>query len=177
MPTNRSTSIEGTEQDDWVVLGKVSGQFGVHGWIKVYSYTSPRENILQYREWYLKRSGEWVAHRLKGGKSHGKGVIARLDGCDNRDHAIELMDAEVAIRPEQLAETGEDEFYWRDLEGLQVVTLEGVELGKVDYLFETGANDVMVVRGKGEMLLPFIEQVIREVDLDNGVIRVDWDEE
>jgi 16S rRNA processing protein RimM len=162
-------------QAEWAVLGHVSGLFGVRGWIKVYSHTSPKENILNHRSWYLNRDGQWLEYRLKQGKTHGKGIVAALEGVDDRDQAAALNGAEIAIPRNRLPEIPADEYYWCDLEGKRVVNLQGIELGRVDHLFETGANDVMVVKGERQHLLPFVAQVIKEVDLDGDLISVDWD--
>ncbi|WP_456446527.1 ribosome maturation factor RimM [Thiolapillus sp.] len=162
-----------------VTLGHVSGLHGVQGWLKVYSDTRPREGILDYPTWYLRRGQNWEAVALQHGRRQGKLVLAKLQGCNDRKTARELLGADIAVRRSQLPENlADDEFYWADLEGLQVVTLEGVELGRVSWLMETGANDVLVVQGERERLLPWIwEQVIRDVDLKAGRILVDWDPE
>ncbi len=161
----------------WVILGRISGLFGVRGWVKVYSHTSPRTNILEYKTWYLSRADGWEAVRLRAGKAHGKGIVAHLEGYDDRDLAAELLQTDIAVPREQLPQSGTESFYWTDLEGLRVETTDGVDLGAVDHLFETGSNDVMVVKGERERLIPFIDQVIVAVDLDAGVITADWDPE
>jgi len=102
-------------------------------------------------------------------------VVAKLAGYDDRDQAGQLIGAEIAIRLEQLPPLKKGEYYWAQLVGLEVVNLAGERLGKVDHLFDTGANDVMVVRNGRERWLPATADVIREVDLEAGVIRVDWD--
>ena len=146
--------------------------------MRVFSYTQPRENIVYYRPWYLNREGEWQEHELAEGRVHGKGVVARLAGCENRDQAGSLIGTEVGIRRGQLPATRPGEYYWSDLLGLKVVTLNGALLGTVDHLLETGANDVLVVRGEREHLIPFVmERVVDEVDLEAGEIRVDWDKD
>ena len=162
---------------EWTVLGRVSGLFGVRGWVKVFSHTSPKENILSYKTWYLKDADGWHPFELDQGRIHGKGIVAALKGVADRDQAAGLLEAEIAIPRDQLPQTAQDEYYWADLEGLRVINLDGVELGRVDYLFETGANDVMVVKGRKQRLLPFIGQVVAGVDLAAGVITVDWDPE
>jgi 16S rRNA processing protein RimM len=162
-------------ETDWAVLGRVSGLFGVRGWVKVFSHTSPKENILNYPAWFLFREGEWREYKLKQGKTQGKGIVALLEGVDDRNQAAELTGADIAVRRDQLPEISPDEYYWSDLEGRRVVTETGIELGRVDHLFETGANDVMMVKGERDHLLPFIGQVIKEVDLDGDLITVDWD--
>ena len=159
----------------WVRLGRVSGVFGVRGWIKVFSDTSPPVNILHYRRWYLQRGGNWEAHKLVDGRPHGKGIVARLQGCDHRDQAVLLVGADVAVPREQLPDALEGEYYWTDLEGLKVVTLGGIELGRIDHLFKTGSNDVMVVKGDRQRLLPFTDTVVCDVKLREGLLIVDWD--
>lgn len=155
-----------------LVLGRIIGLYGVRGWVRVFSETEPRQNILTYRPWYL----DGVAHTVAEGRLHGKGVVARLAGCEDRDAAALLLNREIAIRRDQLPPPRPDEFYWADLEGLAVHTADGQDLGLVDHLFATGANDVLVVRGERERLLPFVwGQVIEDVDFVSGVIRVHWD--
>ena len=159
----------------WVILGRISGLFGVRGWVKVFSHTSPRSNILEHKTWYLLTAGGRERIRLKAGRVHGKGIVAQLEGFDDRDRAAELLGTDIAVPREQLPQAAEGEYYWTDLEGLRVQTLKGEELGRIDHLFETGSNDVMVVKGERERLIPFIDQVISAVDLEAGVITVDWD--
>lgn len=161
-----------------VALGRINGHFGVKGWVKVYSHTQPKEQIVKYSPWLLKQGGEWRSIRVLEGKAHSKTVIARLDGIDSRELAESLIGAEIAINRDQMQPAAEGEYYWLDLIGLQVENLAGEELGEVRNLMETGANDVLVVRGERERLIPFVQgQFIKEVDLDNGKIRVDWDPE
>lgn len=147
--------------------------------MRIYSYTRPRENIVRYPTWYLQhRDGSWHETRLAEGRQHGKGVIARLADCVDRDQARALTGREIGISRDELPATEPGEFYWRDLQGLSVVTLTGERLGTVDHLIETGANDVLVVEGDRERLIPFVMgQVIVRVDLDEGEIQVDWDKD
>jgi 16S rRNA processing protein RimM len=157
-----------------LVVGRISGVYGVRGWVKVFSETDPRENILAYRPWYLGESGR--PRKVAEGRRHGKGLVARLEGCEDRDQAAALVAQEIAVRRDQLPPTRGDEFYWADLEGLAVITLDGIHIGRVDRLFATAANDVLVVKGDRERLLPFVwGQVVREVDFELGQMRVDWD--
>ncbi len=159
----------------YITLGRISGLYGVKGWVKVFSHTSPLTNILKYTEWYLKIDDSWQEFQLETGKAHGKGVVAKLVDIDDRDVAASLINMEIAIPRDQLPDLGDREFYWTDLEGLLVRTTGGVELGRLDHLFETGANDVMVVKGERQRLLPYIDQVVKEVDIDAGIMSVDWD--
>jgi 16S rRNA processing protein RimM len=142
----------------------------------VFSYTQPREAILDYDRWYLKRKGEWQATAISEGKRHGKTVIAHFEGVDDRDEAAAFINCEIAIERDALPEAEDGSYYWADLEGLRVVHRDGTELGRVAYLMETGANDVLVTEGERERLIPFVaDKVILDVDLDEGVISVDWE--
>ena len=162
---------------DVILMGRVAGLFGVKGWVKVHSYTRPREAILDYDTWQLKLAGSWREFEVAEGRMQGAGVIARLKGIEDRDAAARLVGVDIAIDRPQLPALKRGEVYWADLEGMKVINLDGVEFGTVSYLFETGANDVMVVQGERERLLPYIASVIREVDLANRTVRVDWDKD
>lgn len=170
------TTTEGDEQR-FVTLGRVTAAHGIQGWVKVVSDTSPRENIVRYSPWYLGPAGGRRAWEVRAGRLQGKGVVAKLGGCNDRDTAEGLVGYEIAVPRAQLPPTTvEGEFYWADLVGLRVETLDGVVLGQVERLFETGANDVIVVAGDRERLVPYLwQRVVREVDLKAGVMRVDWD--
>ncbi|NOX09414.1 MAG: ribosome maturation factor RimM [Gammaproteobacteria bacterium] len=166
------------DTDQLVVLGRISGLYGVRGWVKVFSYTEPRENILNYKPWYIRSGAHWQVVELAEGKRHGKGVVARLADCTDRDVAAGWMDKDIAIHRDQLPKTAPGEYYWSDLTGLQASTLEGVALGVVDHLISTGANDVLVIKGNKEHLVPFIQgQYVSAIDLVAGTIKVDWDPE
>ncbi len=159
-----------------VVLGRISGLFGVRGWVKVYSYTEPREAVLGYGRWLLSAKDGWREATVAEGQRHGKTIIARIAGVADRDEAAELVGTEIAVPRDEMPETASGQYYWSDLEGLRVVHRDGTELGRVAYLFETGANDVMVVKGEQERLIPFVmDKVVLGVDLDKGEIDVDWE--
>ena len=159
-----------------VVLGRISGLFGVRGWVKVYSYTDPREAVLDYDRWLLSGTNGWREATVAEGQRHGKTIIARLDGCIDREQAAQLVGTEIAVPRDELPEAEQGRFYWSDLEGLRVVHRDGTELGRVAYLLETGANDVLVVDGEQERLIPFVmDKVILDVDLENDRIEVDWE--
>jgi len=159
-----------------VILGRISGLFGVKGWVKVYSYTEPREAVLNYDRWLLSGKNGWQEATVAEGQRHGKTVIVRITGYDDRDQAVGLIGTEIGVPRDELPEADSDHYYWSDLEGLSVVHRDGTELGKVDHLLETGANDVMVVKGETERLVPFVmDKVVLGVDLAKGEIRVDWE--
>lgn len=159
-----------------VVLGRIVGAFGVRGWVKVFSYTDPREAVLNYEGWLLGRNGNWEAATVAEGQRHGKSVIARLDGVDDRDKAEALRGIEIGVARDELPKAGDDQFYWSDLQGLKVVHRDGTELGTIDHLLETGAHDVMVVKGEKETLIPFVmHDVVLDVDLSGRQVTVDWE--
>ena len=142
----------------------------------MFSYTQPREAILEHRRWYLRQGADWASARVSEGKRHGKSVIARLAGVQDRDEAAAQVGCDIAVARKDLSEAEEGTYYWTDLEGMRVVHRDGTELGTVAYLMETGANDVMVTEGERERLIPFIkETVILDVDFDKNVISVDWE--
>jgi len=158
-----------------ITLGRISGVFGVKGWVKVLSYTEPRDNIVRFPIWTLRRHGVDSRIEIEDGRSHGGGVVAKLRGIDDRDRARELIGTDVVIDRSALPECGPGEYYWTDLEGLEVRTPGGERLGVVDHLLATGGNDVLVLAGVPERLIPFVVgEVILGVDLDAGVIVADW---
>jgi 16S rRNA processing protein RimM len=165
--------------DKRVLVGRIVGLFGVDGWVKVESYTEPRERILKYRPWLVKSAaGETEIAQVRG-RTQGKGLVAALPQVEDRDAAVAWVGAEIWVRRSALPRAKRGEYYWVDLEGLDVVTCDDVALGKVSHLFATGANDVLVVRdGERERMIPFVlEQFVREVDLASSRIVVDWDPE
>ena len=159
-------------------VGKISGVFGIKGWVKVFSFTNFKENILNYSPWLLKKGSETRTIKVLDGQLQGKTVVAQLDGVNDRDQAASYMGWDVFITPEQLPNAAENEYYWSDLIGLQVETSLGIHLGVVESLMETGANDVVIVKGDRERAIPFLQgQVIINIDLDTRKMIVDWDPE
>ena len=159
--------------DRLIVVGKIVGLYGVQGWVKLESYTQPRTQIFSYRPW---RVGETEIDQAQG-REQGKGLVGRLSGYDDRDTAATLIGASIRIPRSALPKPTPGEFYWADLEGLDVVNRQGVALGAVTHLFSTGANDVMVVKdGPRERMIPFVQgQFVDTVDMERSTITVDWD--
>ncbi len=182
--SNHSPHQQDDEAPEKIVLGRITGVYGVKGWVKVFSYTEPMEAIVDYSPWLIRaenrKNAPWTKVKLKAGKRHAKTVVARLEHCNDRDEAMSYIGTEIAIELEQLeALKGKDEYYWRDLLGLRVVNQQGIELGVVKSLMETGANDVLVVFSEAEnkeRLIPWVmHNAIIAVDLEKGTIEVDWD--
>ncbi len=179
------------DKDDILTFGKISGVFGVKGWVKIFSHTSPRQQILKYSPLYLRKKNatgkgregrdSWQAIKVLKGHKQGKAVVAQLEGVDDRDQAFSMIGIEIGIKRDQLPKLSNNNFYWTDLEGVSVFTIDDEELGVVDWVFSTGSNDVLVVKcisgekGK-EYMVPWIkDDVIKSVDLDESRIVVDWD--
>lgn len=161
---------------DLINVGKISGVFGVKGWLKVFSFTEPRDNILSYQHWLLKKGSQDKSVKVMRGQLQGKGVVVEVEGVKDRDQALALMGWGIYITHEQLPPPSTGEYYWVDLVGLEVETLEGLQLGKVDSLLETGANDVLIIQGERERAVPFLQgQTVKLIDLAARKMIVDWD--
>jgi len=164
-------------QDDTelIEVGHILGVHGVNGQVKVFSNTSPRENIVKYTPWLIEHEGLTNVVSISG-QTQGKNVIARIEGVSDRDQAADMIGAKIFIRKNQLPDLEEGDYYWSQLEGLRVVTTCGIELGYIDHMLETGANDVMVVQGDRERLIPYVmDEIVKEINLENQQLIVDWD--
>lgn len=167
--------------EDLIVFGKITSVHGVRGEVKIYSFTDPIDNLLNYRHWTLRRSGEVRQVELVQGRLQGRLLVAKLKGLDDREEARAFADFEICVPRSLLPQLADGEYYWHQLEGLKVANQDGQLLGKVDHLLETGANDVMVVKpcagslDDRERLLPYTGQCVLAVDLDAGEMQVDWD--
>ena len=160
-----------------ILIGQVMGAFGVRGELKIQSHTQPATALLRYQPWILRdaRGGERVVEGVRG-REGAKGVVAVMPGVDDRDAAEALRGTEIWVPRSALPAPKPGEYYWVDLEGLRVETVEGAPLGILDHVFATGANDVLVVRGERERMIPFVQpDVVTQVDFDAGVVTVDWD--
>lgn len=156
-------------------MGHVSGAFGLRGWVHVVADTEFADSLFDYDTWWLGRDGQWRAYAFKEGQLQPKKLGAKLEGVDDRDAAFALKGCQVAIPRSAMPLPDDDEYYWADLVGLAVVNVAGEALGVVDKLFETGANDVLVVKdGEIERLLPFVGHVVLKVDLPSRTMTVDW---
>jgi 16S rRNA processing protein RimM len=164
------------DETSLIVIGKIVGVYGIKGWLKILSFTRPRENVFNYGPWLVKQNEEWLEIQLLQGKPQGKGLIASLEGITDRDEAMAFVSSEIAIDRNQLPTAKEGEFYWHDLINMQVINQQDEVLGVVTELLETGANDVLVVEAnKQRYLIPYVQDVyIKDIDTEQGVIQVDW---
>lgn len=159
-----------------VIMGKIVGAQGILGWVKVQTFTEYLDSLLDYDTWYVGNEQEWRPLEVLEANVHGgKVVIAKLQGIADRTAAEGYKGQFIAVPRTELPDQVEGEYYWSDLIGMAVENLAGEKFGIVQSLLETGANDVLVVKGEsGEKLIPFIASVIQQVDLKNKLIRVDW---
>jgi 16S rRNA processing protein RimM len=161
-----------------VEVGEIVGAFGVLGWVKVRSFTDPPANILNYIPWALGSSEAPRSAKLVEGRPQGVAVVARLQGVEDRDQAIALKGTRILVPRQCFPDASPGTYYWADLIGLDVLTVAGVALGKVRGLLETGANDVLDVKGERDRLIPFVVgEFVKNVDLAESLITVDWDPE
>ncbi len=168
-----------------VVMGHIIGAFGILGWIKVMPYTEHIDNLLDYSVWWLRRNeGEWREVEITNGHAAGHTLAVKLKNCTDRNEAIEYKGMQIAVPRDHfpdLLESGKEGYYWSDLIGSEVINIQGEKLGKVTGLLETGANDILQVHNTDslnkktkERLIPYIEPVIKEIDLASSRIIVDW---
>ncbi|WP_113906405.1 ribosome maturation factor RimM [Aliidiomarina celeris] len=174
-----SAAVSTTER---VILGTIGAVYGIKGWLRINAYTEEASGIFDYAPWYIGKGESWQPAEVSQWRWHNKGLVAKFANVDDRDAAALLTGMEIAVPAHLLPELDENEFYWRDLQGLRVVNTEGYDMGVVDHLLATVANDVLVVTanakdafGKRERLIPFIQsQYVVAVDREAGVITVDW---
>jgi 16S rRNA processing protein RimM len=163
--------------ENLVIIGKIISAYGIKGWVKIRPFTETAKNFIHYKTQFLSRNQkDWNRVEIKEIKIQGQDVIADI-GLIDRDQSNLHKGYFLAIERNQLPQLPEDEFYWDDLIGLNVIDVDQLDLGKVVGLIETGANDVLVVSGDRERLIPYIPQVIKKVDTHNQLIEVDWDKE
>lgn len=158
-------------------MGRVAAPFGVKGWIRVQPYSEDPGTLMEFASWRVGRGEAQGDFAVEAIQDHGNALVAKLAGVDDRDAAYALRGREVSVARDALPEPADGEYYWSDLVGLRAINREGVTLGTVDSLMETGAHDVLVVKGRREHLIPFVAAVIGRVDLEGGTIEVDWGED
>lgn len=158
-----------------LIVGRIGSTYGIQGWVKIISFTEPYDNILNYNPWQLFINGHWCSIRVLNGKKHGSGVVAQLEGYHNPEAVRQLVNLEIGINKEQLPALPPGEYYWADLIGITVLDTQDKVLGTIASLFATGANDVIVVKGEKEVLIPYIPQVVLTIDLERREMRVDWE--
>jgi len=162
-----------------ILVGKISNPHGIKGWVKVISFTDPIENILSYKKWTISDNQTEKTYCLEDSRIQGNKIVIKLEGVNNRDDAELLKNLQIEVNRSDLPKLDENSYYWEDLVDFNVIDINGMHVGKVDSLFRTGSNDVLVIinETKQRLLVPFImEEVIKYVDLDKELISIDWAE-
>ena len=171
---NQSTTDPNNE--NFIYLGKLVGAYGVKGWIKVQSETRPETNIGNYKRWYLVKANERQTFELEQIRQHGKGLIAKLVGIDDRDAAESLLKRHIEVEISELPGLDAGEYYWHQLINCDVFNQESIHLGRVEKIVETGANDVIVVKGTNRYLIPWVNDVyIKNINIEENRIDVEWE--
>ena len=165
------------ENDKKVFIGKVTGVHGIKGWLKIQSFSSPPENILNYPSWIIANQGLEDFYLIEQGKKLNNKIIVKLEKIDDRTTAEFLINSKIQILRSDLPKLTNESYYWSDLEGLNVLNSEDNMIGKIESLIETGANDVMVISGSKNkrVLIPFVmHEIIKEVNVELNYIKIDW---
>lgn len=157
-----------------VILGRIGAAFGVCGWVKARSYTEPPEALFGYRPLCMGTADAWREVELEAGRVTGRGPVLKLVGIDTREDAAVLNGLEIAVPRSSLPPPPPGQYYWVDLEGLEVLSPEGHRLGRVDHILDAPAHPVLVVEGEREHLVPMVRDRVLKVDLERGRITVDW---
>lgn len=166
------------EDNIYVVVGQLGKTHGVHGWLKVYSFTDPVDNLLNYSPWCIKQGAEWQELPITDVRINGDSILTHIEGYDAPETARIFTGTEIGVLRSQLPTLPAGEFFWCDLVGMHVITTTGITLGTVERLFQTGANDVLVVQGSREYLIPFIKgHFVTDIQANSRQIIVDWDPE
>ena len=164
-------------QDDIVIIGRLGKSYGVHGYLKVQSYTDPPANFLSYEQLLFFHAGQWQSFVVEDKKQQGKDLLIKLDVATDREVAKLYTNDNIGVNAKDLPAAEAGEYYWRDLEGMEVINHKGISLGKVDHLFNTGANDVMSVEGERLRYVPFLKHIVLDVNPTLKQIKVEWDED
>jgi 16S rRNA processing protein RimM len=165
-------------EDALVSVGKVVGTHGIKGYLKVISYAESTAPFEDGGQLSLRQTGKPVAKfRIESARPHKRGLLLALEGITSVDVAKEWVGCELCVDRAALPETEQDTYYWHQIIGLDVFTVDGRRLGQVTAIFPTGSNDVYVVReGKKEILIPALASVVVEIDLTTKALRVDLPE-
>lgn len=167
------------EDKSQIIVGRIGGAHGIRGWVKIMSYTRPRENIFTYSPWLLQVKNAWQEIEIEESQQRGERLLVKMSGIETPEDAREYMNCDIAITREQLPDLEEGEYYWRDLIGLEVFNQDSINLGKISKVTETGANDVLVISKDGEnnknILIPLVKDIyVKQVDLIAKTMNVEW---
>lgn len=166
------------KQPDWIVIGQFGRVHGIHGAIRLHSFTEAPDEILKYKAWHIYQNEQWVPAERLSEEVTVKGIFVKLKSYETREIAAQLTHTKVGVKQSQLKSLDDTEFYCFELVGMNVVTTTGKLLGQVTDVLPTGANDVLVIQGEKRHLLPYLpDRVIKRVNREAHEILVDWDDE
>ena len=158
-----------------IEIGEIKAAFGVKGWVKIFSFTRPIENIFEYKHWFIGNSANYIEVEDSQVRPN-KGLIAKLKGIEDRNQAQMLIGSVICVNEDSFSPLQQGEFYWSQLIGLDVVNKADDHLGQVVQMIETGANDVLVVKDdQTQRLIPYAKSVVVKVSIENHLIVVDWE--
>ncbi len=164
--------------EEIIVMAKISSPYGVKGWVKIFSFTENLDSLLAYNKFFLSKDQKsWLEKEVKEIKLHGKSIVAKFLEIDNRSEAENFKDYLIGVSKDLLPKLNKGQYYWSELIGFEVLNLKNISFGTVDTFIETGANDVIVVSGDKERLIPYTSNTVLKVDTGGEKIIVDWDEE
>ena len=165
------------EDDKKIYLGKITGVHGIKGWLKIQSFSSPPENILNYPSWIINNKGEEDYYSIEQGRKQNNKIVAKLEKIDDRNTAESLINSKIQILRSDLPKLSNENYYWSDLVGLSVLNSEEKVIGRIESLIETTANDIMVINTPKDerVLVPFVmHEIIKEVNLELNYVKIDW---
>ena len=180
--------------DDAIELGRIQEAWGIKGWVHILPHSADTSALFETSEWFLQPPEARFARGFSAFsgvvrigvaeiKAHSDGIVARLEGVDDRTGAEALKGVRINVPRSAFPATPEGEYYWVDLIGLDVVNREGLHMGVVRDLMPTGPNSVLVmaytetVDGQeqtAERMIPFVGAYVDDVDLKARRITVDW---
>ncbi len=164
--------------EEIVVMGKVLDPYGVKGWVKIFSFAENLDSFLTYKKMFLSKDQKnWLEIEAKEIKLHGKAIIVKFAEIADRSEVENFKGYLIGVLKESLPKLNKDQYYWNDLIGFEVLNLKNTSFGIVDTFIETGANDVIVLKGDKERLIPYTPETVLKVDVGGKKIIVDWDED
>jgi 16S rRNA processing protein RimM len=164
------------EKQDWIVIARFGRPHGLKGLVSINSFTDPRDNVLTYLPWHVRMNNGWNPINVLHVESTHKAILAKVEGYEEREEVAALTNLEIGITSEQLPPLSNGEYYWFQLQGLTVINKEQQVLGTITEIIPTGSNDVLVVDGEKRHLIPYLMDLyVQKIDMDKGMIEVDWD--
>lgn len=155
-------------------MGHIVGAFGIKGWIKIKTSTTEPSALSKYKQLYIKKNNIYLTLIIEKSTLHNNLLQVKFIGIDDRTIAEGYRNNVVYVLRSELPKPNIDEYYWTDLINMQVINQDGMMLGKVTNLIETGPTSVLVIQGDEDYMIPFVSLYIENVDVEQNIIKVDW---